>query len=221
MFYYLKYIWVKVFKNGSSKICGRQPSKKLKGCLPQSLLGPLLNTLTHLIFRLLKKSFLASLTKFTLTFVCMLAYFSVFFTTKFVKAWLLLYPKKVDFICFNEHPLKRWKMLFIPSQKLFSLDRYLNFCSDSFGHVGKWLDKKAKVNFKTYDVITGKQTITIHILPNISRSKGNHAKKFGQLVEYNVRNIFLQKSSQKWGRETRLFLIMPFFYVTKKVRTII
>ena len=56
-------------------------------------------------------------------------------------------------------------MLFIPSQKLFSLYRYLNFCSDSFGHVGKWLDKKAKVNFKTYDVITGKQTITIHILP--------------------------------------------------------
>ena len=82
----VKYIWVKVFKNGSSKICGRQPLKKLKGCLPQSLLGPLLNTLTHLIFRLLKKSFLASLTKFTLTFVCMLAYFSVFFTTKFVKA---------------------------------------------------------------------------------------------------------------------------------------
>ena len=26
--------------------------------------------------------------------------------------------------------------------------RYLNFCPSSFDHVGKWLDKKASVNFK-------------------------------------------------------------------------
>ena len=41
------------------------------------------------------------------------------------------------------------------------------------------------------------QVITIHILPDISRSKGNQAVKFGQLIEYNVRNIFLQKSCMK------------------------
>ena len=41
---------------------------------------------------------------------------------------------------------------------------------------------------------TGKQIITKHILPNISRGKGNQAKKLGQLKKYNVRNIFLQKS---------------------------
>ena len=41
------------------------------------------------------------------------------------------------------------------------------------------------------------QVITIHILPDISRSKGNQAMKFGQLIEYNVRNIFLQKSCMK------------------------
>ena len=29
-----------------------------------------------------------------------------------------------------------------------------------------------------------KQTIEIHILPNISRSKGNQKIKFGQLIEY-------------------------------------
>ena len=29
----------------------------------------------------------------------------------------------------------------------------------------------------------GKQIITIHILPNISRSKGNQTIKFGQLIE--------------------------------------
>ena len=31
----------------------------------------------------------------------------------------------------------------------------------------------------------GQQTITIHILPNISRSKGNQTMKFGQLIKYN------------------------------------
>ena len=35
------------------------------------------------------------------------------------------------------------------------------------------------------------QTIVIHILPNISESKGKQTIKFGQLIEYNKRNIFL------------------------------
>ena len=39
----------------------------------------------------------------------------------------------------------------------------------------------------------GLQTIAIHILPNISQSKGNQTMKFDQLIEYNKRNIFLQK----------------------------
>ena len=38
----------------------------------------------------------------------------------------------------------------------------------------------------------GLRTIAIHILLNISQSKGNKAMKFGQLIEYNKRNIFLQ-----------------------------
>ena len=48
----------------------------------------------------------------------------------------------------------------------------------------------------------GLQRIAIHILPNISQDKGNQTMKFGQLVEYNKRNNFLQKLSGKWGRET-------------------
>ena len=36
----------------------------------------------------------------------------------------------------------------------------------------------------------GLQTIAIHILPNISQSKGNQTMKFGQLIEYNKRDIF-------------------------------
>ena len=64
-----------------------------------------------------------------------------------------------------------------------------------FGQVGKWLDiRKLNVisNFMTSH--TGKQVIIIHILPNISRSKGNQAIKFSHLIAYKVRNIFLQKS---------------------------
>ena len=35
----------------------------------------------------------------------------------------------------------------------------------------------------------GKQSIVIHILPNISRSKRNQTMKFGQLIECNMRNM--------------------------------
>ena len=46
-----------------------------------------------------------------------------------------------------------------------------------------------------------KQTIAINILPNILRSKGNQTTKFGQLIEYKLRNIFLEKSYTKCGEE--------------------
>ena len=44
---------------------------------------------------------------------------------------------------------------------------------------------------------SGKQTIAIHILSNISRSRGNQTIKFNQLIEYNLKNIFLEKSYTK------------------------
>ena len=43
----------------------------------------------------------------------------------------------------------------------------------------------------------GLQTITIHILPNISQSKGNQTMKFGRILEYNKRNVFLQELYKK------------------------
>ena len=64
------------------------------------------------------------------------------------------------------------------------------------------LDKKFKVNLKIYDVTTWLQTITIHILFNISRSEGNQAMKSGQLIAYNTRNIFLEKPYIKCGAKT-------------------
>ena len=48
----------------------------------------------------------------------------------------------------------------------------------------------------------GSQTTAVHILANISRSKGNQTMKFGQSIEYNMRNNFLKKSYRKYGRET-------------------
>ena len=64
--------------------------------------------------------------------------------------------------------------------------KYLNFCPNFFGHVRKPLDKKPKVISKFMMSWTGKQMITILILPNISTSKGNETMRFGKLIEYNI-----------------------------------
>ena len=53
-----------------------------------------------------------------------------------------------------------------------------------------------------------KQTIAMQILSNISRNKENQKMKFGQLIEYIMRNIFFGKSYTKCGRET---VPRPFF----------
>ena len=44
---------------------------------------------------------------------------------------------------------------------------------------------------------TRKQTITMHILLYILRSKGNQTMKFGMLIEYIMRHLFLKKIIQK------------------------
>ena len=45
----------------------------------------------------------------------------------------------------------------------------------------------------------GYQAIVMHILPNILRSKSNRTMTLGQLIAYNIRNIFLEKSYTKCG----------------------
>ena len=64
---------------------------------------------------------------------------------------------------------------------------------------------------------TRQQIITRNILPNISRSKCNQGMKFAQLIKYRVRNIFLQKSCRKWGRETSFRSHFVFFKALHKV----
>ena len=62
-------------------------------------------------------------------------------------------------------------------------------------------------SFKIYDVtaagahivtkhVLPKQIVTKHVLPNISRSEGNQTIKLGQLIEYSIRNIFLEYHTQ-------------------------
>ena len=53
----------------------------------------------------------------------------------------------------------------------------------------------------------GSQTVAMHILINISRSKNNQTIKYGKLIEYNMRNNFFEKSYTKCGGET---ILRPF-----------
>ena len=59
------------------------------------------------------------------------------------------------------------------------------------------LIRKIRLTSKFMTSQPGLQTIAIHILPNISQSKGNQTMKFGQLIEHNKRNIFMQNLCRK------------------------
>ena len=100
-----------------------------------------------------------------------------------------------------ESPLKMMRNAFYFKSKALFVLKIFKFLFWLFGHVSKRLDKKDKVHFKFYDV-TAWLTIVIRILPNISRSKGNLTIKFGQLIEFNMRNIFIEKWYAKCGGET-------------------
>ena len=55
---------------------------------------------------------------------------------------------------------------------------------------------------------TGKQIITIQYMSNISRSKDKQTMKFGQLIKYNMRYFFPEKSYAKCAGEA---IPYPFF----------
>ena len=59
---------------------------------------------------------------------------------------------------------------------------------------------------------TGKQIVTIQILPNISQRKGNQATAGGQLIEYTLRNIFFFKNHAK----NEAGKLVPDFFVFQK-----
>ena len=64
------------------------------------------------------------------------------------------------------------------------------------------LDKKAKVNSQIYDVTNWEtNNQNVHIAQYLKRY-WNQTMKFSQLIEYNMRNIFLEQSCIKCDQET-------------------
>ena len=117
-------------------------------------------------------------------------------------------PKKFCFICFIEDPINLMKNAFYFILKVLFVLKIFKFLSRLFGHVEKtaWLERQGmaycsrpwiRLISKSMTSQPGKQTITLHILPNISRSKDNHTMKLGQLIEYINGNIFLRKLRRK------------------------
>ena len=93
-------------------------------------------------------------------------------------------------------------MLFISPVKLFSFSRYLSFCISFLVIYQNGLIKKIRIISNFMMSQPAQQTIVTHILPKISKSKGNQTMKFGQLIECNLRCIFLDKSYSKCDGKT-------------------
>ena len=55
---------------------------------------------------------------------------------------------------------------------------------------------------------TGTQMITMSMLSDISKSKGNKTMKFGQLLKSNMRNIFVKNYAENRGRKLNLDLFL-------------
>ena len=92
-------------------------------------------------------------------------------------------------ICLIENPLRMIKNAFYV---------ILKASFSSFWSCRKHgLIRKMGLTSKFMTSQPGLQTIAIHILSNISQSKGNQTMKFGQLIEYNKINIFLKKLYRK------------------------
>lgn len=53
--------------------------------------------------------------------------------------------------------------------------------------------RKVRTVSKFMTSFTEKKIAIIHILPNVPGSKDDQKIKFGELIEYNLRNIFLEK----------------------------
>ena len=113
-------------------------------------------------------------------------------------------PKK-SFIWFNESPLKLMKNAFYFILKVFFVFKIFKFLSWLFSYIEKnGLTRKIKLISKFMTSQPGQQTIAIHILPNISRSKGNQAIKFGQVIEDNKTKFFFEKCPS--GSEFKFFV---------------
>ena len=89
--------------------------------------------------------------------------------------------------------LKMMKHAFHFTLKVLVVAYILRFCLDFLAMRRNSLIRKIRLISKSMASQPGEQAIAVHILLNISKSKGNQAMKFGQLREHNTRSIFLEK----------------------------
>ena len=97
-------------------------------------------------------------------------------------------------------------------RQVFFILKIFNFLSFVVGHIKKWFDYKAKVNFKIYDVTT-------QVTNNYNRYNAQYLKKQRQPdneiwscnIKYNKTNIFFSKITQKMGEEDQLETSFCFF----------
>ena len=87
-------------------------------------------------------------------------------------------------------------MLFISLKSSFCSQDILIFVLILWSDTKNGLIKTIELVSKFMTSQPGNETIAMHRLPNISKSKGNQTMKFGQLIEYNTRNISLKNRTQ-------------------------
>ena len=102
----------------------------------------------------------------------------------------------------TESPLKLRENTFYFNLKALDIINILQCLSWRFGHVDKRLNWRLRLISKFMASQPRKQTNVLHILANISRSKYNQIIKLNQLIEYNMRNIFLERLYTKCGVQT-------------------
>ena len=103
----------------------------------------------------------------------------------------------------NWKPFKGdWKNVFCFTVKALFALKIFKSLTWLFYSCRKMAHKKAKFNFKIYDVINREMSNYNHVLSDISRCKGNQKMKYGQLIGYSMRYIFLKESYTKCGGET-------------------
>ena len=123
-----------------------------------------------------------------------------------VKIWSFL-SQKVDgkMILLGFHDISGlWKYGFVCSVnndknafyfilKVLSVLEIFTFLSQFFTYA----EKKAMIDFNIFDVTDWiKNNYNTHIGQYLKK-KSNQTRKFGQLIEYNMRNIFLEKPYTK------------------------
>ena len=120
--------------------------------------------------------------------------------------------KKGCVIFFTESPLKLMGNAFYFILTALSILEIFQFFVRTFWSCREnGLIRKVRLTSKFMASQPGLQTIAIHIWLHISQSKGNQTMKFGPLIDYDKRNILLQKLWRKWANETSS--ILPSFFI--------